>query len=111
MTQPAIAGSRTFVGPAGGGEGPWIASSWNMITIDGVTGDRWIVWANNATPPTLSGPAVYQDASVLFGAQVWIIHFTGDGTLTIGDSCLYWRFLIHRAASPITIGNISTVWT
>lgn len=102
--QPAIFGSRTFQAPGGGGEGPWVASN-GVISLTGcVTDDRWVCWANNGSPPDITGSAEWQNGSQQWGYQVWILHITADGDVTLATpSCSYWQFLIHKVA----IGYVS----
>ena len=107
MTQPAIAGSRTFVGPsAGGGEGPWVASISGVINLIGcVTDDRWVCWANNTALPTITGAAEWQNS----GGGEGILHITADGDVTLSrDSCAYWEYLIHKTA--IGHGSVGGAW-
>ena len=84
----------------GGGEGPWVASSGGLISLTGcLTGDRWVCWANNTAPPTISGAAVWQNTALQYGDRVWILHVTANGTVNLSrDSCASWAYLIHKTA-------------
>ena len=107
--QPAIYGSRTF-GGSSGGEGPWVASLSGVISLTGcVTGDRWVCWANFTAPPTITGAAEWQNTSQQYGYQVWILHITADGDVTLSrDGCAYWEYLIHKAT--IGHGSVGGAW-
>ena len=100
-------------GGGGGGEGPWVASSYGVISLTGcVTDDRWVCWANNTAPPTITGAAEWQPefgSPQQYGTNVWILHITADGDVTLSrDSCAYWEYLIHKTA--IGHGSVGGAW-
>ena len=96
----------------GGGEGPWVASSaGGVIALTGcVTGDRWVCWAAGyGSPPTITGSASWQNSGTQYGYQVWILHVTADGDVTLSrDSCAGWHYLIHKAV--VGHGSVGGSW-
>ena len=116
--QPAIYGSRTFQGPGGGGEGPWIFSrfgngpgTYGGVTFEGVLGDYWVLWGWPETvgcsqewagvvwgPIQIIGRAGWTSSAI---SNVWLVNFTGDGLAEIkgADGC---PLALHKMPTDFT---------
>ena len=115
--QPAIAGSRTFVGPSAGGEGPWYYKAGGNTTLyvpDCKIGDTIIAWVDTAQGYYVSA----LNADIMIGMNSWAPAFNdvmiqvfllvcnADGTVAIltNASCLYTSIIAHKT-SPQAIAS------
>ena len=115
--QPAIAGSRTFVGPSAGGEGPWYRRQGANPTLnipDCAVGDTIMVWMDaQLTPPVLTNADLTQGVAIPYGAggpgALWmfIATCTTAGTVSMSADlpCIYVGWYAHKTSSPFILAT------
>ena len=109
--QPAIAGSRTFVGPSAGGEGPWYyvtvaaGPSPTLHIPDCAVGDTIAIWMLSGLtyPALVNAEVVIEVSTVEASTYMWyiLIRCTSAGTVTFSTTT-YSNIIAHKTASPAT---------
>jgi hypothetical protein len=109
MTQPAIAGSRTFVGPHAGGEGPWYYKDGAPVVLnvpDCLVGDTVLFWIGLDSTDSLTlvnceyvvtmNSYPHSPTGIIF--ELVLVRCTVAGTVTVhtNSPCLYGTMVAHK---------------